>query len=229
MFLYQSHLHSSPSFSAQIYFPPSLSFWTSRLTISLPQLLSIKGVAPWQTCWSTDTGDASALYVSTQPFTVSPRGKTKAGRGKETHIQSKAWTKSSGEEDMRTKPSSWRARKRKDSGGGGRGRRVARQEGRNERHRSRDVQGKRAREGTTSTGWHFRVHIGEVALPPNHPHTPNSRESPFQSGAAFSPHSTPACKGKINSAVWASPTPASSVSQHPLLRAICWDVKLNRN
>lgn len=170
MFLYQSHLPSSPSSSAQIYFPPSLSFWTSRLTISLPQLLSIKGVAPWQTCWSTDTGDAGALYVSTQPFTVSPRGKTKAGRGKETHIQSKAWTKSSGEEEMRTKPSSWRARKRKDSGGGGRGRRVARQEGRNERHRSRDVQGKRAREGTTSTGWHFRVHIGELFHPTTRTH-----------------------------------------------------------
>lgn len=170
MFLYQSHLHSSPSFSAQIYFPPSLSFWTSRLTISLPQLLSIKGVAPWQTCWSTDTGDAGALYVSTQPFTVSPRGRTKAGRGKETHIQSKAWTKSSGEEEMRTKPSSWRARKRKDSGGGGRGKRVARQEGRNERLRSRDVQGKRAREGTTSTGWHFRVHIGELFHPTTRTH-----------------------------------------------------------
>lgn len=170
MFLYQSHLPSSPSFSAQIYFPPSLSFWTSRLTISLPQLLSIKGVAPWQTCWSTDTGDAGALYVSTQPFTVSPRGRTKAGRGKETHIQSKAWTKSSGEEEMRTKPSSWRARKRKDSGGRGRGRRVARQEGRNERHRSRDVQGKRAREGTTSTGWHFRVHIGELFHPTTRTH-----------------------------------------------------------
>lgn len=170
MFLYQSHLPSSPSSSAQIYFPPSLSFWTSRLTISLPQLLSIKGVAPWQTCWSTDTGDAGALYVSTQPFTVSPRGKTKAGRGKETHIQSKAWTKSSREEEMRTKPSSWRARKRKDSGGGGRGRRVARQEGRNERLRSRDVQGKRAREGTTSTGWHFRVHIGELFHPTTRTH-----------------------------------------------------------
>lgn len=170
MFLYQNHLPSSPPSSAQIYFPPSLSFWTSRLTISLPQLLSIKGVAPWQTCWSTDTGDAGALYVSTQPFTVSPRGKTKASRGKETHIQSKAWTKSSGEEEMRTKPSSWRARKRKDSGGGGRGRRVARQEGRNERHRSRDVQGKRAREGTTSTGWHFRVHIGELFHPTTRTH-----------------------------------------------------------